>query len=378
MANNRNYDFEYSMLDVMDALHIPNNIASGRTSGNYKCFFCDDRKKHLNINIASNTYRCNRCSAYGGMLDLYVSHKGGTKQEAHADMMAYIGKQPEQVKNANRSMHKQAVVQYEIEVMQRPRHERHYAYKTLLNSLSLRSAHRKDLLRRGMTDHEINKLGYKSVPLEGHQRLAAMLEKEGVNLANIPGFFKNKTGKWSVYAPYPGYFIPVRGLDGYIGGMQIRLDRGKYLPFFSTDMSAGTKSLSELHFVGDFSGGYLLITEGILKADMTYYLYRRLCPDVHFSVIGTPGAGSLCDLEEVLIELGDRGFHTVVEAQDRDKYKEINENVYQAKKKLWSAMERACATWEHDYTLLSLPRWSYLDKGFDDTLKLLLEGVKKH
>lgn len=373
MATYRNYDFEYSMLDVMDALGIsPINIRPGRTSGDYQCFFCDDRKKHLNINIASNTFRCNKCSAHGGMLHLYAHFNGGTTSDANTAMMAYVGKQPAQAKQANRTAHVAAREQYEIEKVQRPRPVRHYAFKTLLNSLPLRPAHRKDLYRRGMTDRDIRELGYKSVPLSGHRDLAAKLEKQGFCPENIPGFFKNKSGEWSVYAPYPGYFVPVRGLDGYIGGLQICLDRGKYLPFYSTDMNCGTKSLSELHFIGDFAGGILIITEGILKADMIYHLYRRLCPSVQFSVIGLPGASNPCDLEEVLIELDDRGFHTVLEALDRDKYKEINENVYKAKINMWRTMEYACATWTHPHKLLSLPRESYLDKGFDDTIQILL------
>jgi hypothetical protein len=224
-----------------------------------------------------------------------------------------------------------------------------------------------------MSDDDIKKLGYRSVPVEGHRALAAKLESQGFSPENIPGFFKNKEGQWSVYAPYPGYFIPVRGLDGYIGSLQIRLNRGKYLPFFSTDQAGGTRPLSELHFVGDFAGGMLVITEGILKADMIYYLYRRLCPELRLSVIGMPGAGNRCDLEEVLTELGGRGFHTVLEALDRDKFEDINKNVHEAKRALWKAIENACSGWTHDHKLLSLPRSSYLENGFDDTLRLLLQ-----
>lgn len=368
----RGYDFEYSMLDVMDALGIPKDRIRG-SSGNYSCFFCDDRKKHLNINIASNTFRCNRCQASGGMLELYARVNNVSLQQAHAEMTAYRGKLSYDARRENRNTRREAVRQDKAERQQRIRYERHTAYKFLLDNLTLNRTDKKDLLRRGLTDGEIVKLGYKSAPGSGHEELASRMIKMGVSPDHIPGFFINKSGKWSVYAPFPGYFIPVRGLDGLIGSMQLRLQYGKYLPFYSTKMEGGSKSFSELHFAGDFSGGYLFITEGILKADIIYCLYRRLCPGVQFSVIGTPGAGNLCDMEEVLTDLSGRGFHTVVEVFDCDKYRNINENVAIGKEKLWGAMERAGAAWSHEHKLLSLPGSWFPGKGFDDTILCLLK-----
>ena len=367
----RDYDFDYSMIDVMDALGIPRDQIRG-SSGNYRCSFCDDKKKHLNINIAGNTFRCNRCPAQGGMLELYARLRGVGLQQAHAEMNAYHSGLPLQTKRRNETVRREAVKQDEAERQQRTRYERHFAYRSMLDRLPLNRGHRRDLIRRGMTDSDIVKLGYKSAPTTGHEKLASELIGLGVSPEHIPGFFKNKAGKWSIYAPFPGYLIPVRGLDGYIGSLQLRLDYGKYLPFYSTNMEGGSKSYGELHFAGDFFGGFLFITEGILKADMIYHLYRRLCPGIRFSVIGLPGAGNLHNIEEVLIELADRGFHTVVEVFDRDKYRNINESVAIGKEKLWTAMERASALWKHPHKLLSLPGDQFLDKGCDDTILILL------
>ena len=52
------------------------------------CPFCTNKKGqldnhgHLNINLAKNVFRCNRCNAQGGMLELYSLYYGINHKEA--------------------------------------------------------------------------------------------------------------------------------------------------------------------------------------------------------------------------------------------------------------------------------------------------------
>ena len=65
-------NFNFDILDVLTLLNIPFSANTGRISFDINCPFCaNDTQKHMNINVQKNVFRCNRCGAHGGMLDLY-------------------------------------------------------------------------------------------------------------------------------------------------------------------------------------------------------------------------------------------------------------------------------------------------------------------
>jgi hypothetical protein len=92
-----------------------------------------------------------------------------------------------------------------------PPQERDRLYRSLLAQLPLHPADRSDLHRRGLSDEQIEAWGVRSV--EQWQRLDQELPHElaGVSL----------DGR-SLITPRPGYLCPIRDVNGYIVGFQLR------------------------------------------------------------------------------------------------------------------------------------------------------------
>ncbi len=108
--------------------------------------------------------------------------------------------------------------------------------------------HKADFKRRGATDFEIKELekkGYKSVEPKNARLLAKKLEEKGIRLDGIPGFYRNRDGKWeaSFYEGNKGYLCPVYSLNQKIKGFQIRVDhpvnKRKYIWFTSSGFEGG-------------------------------------------------------------------------------------------------------------------------------------------
>src|SRR5262249_7291491 len=94
-------------------------------------------------------------------------------------------------------------------------------YKALFKLLDLTLEHRKHLNgHRGLTDRDIEKLGYKSLPFRKLD-LCHNLIKAGHSLEGVPGFWKN--GKnWDLTGK-SGLLIPIRNRAGAITGAKIRV-----------------------------------------------------------------------------------------------------------------------------------------------------------
>ena len=76
---------------------------------------------------------------------------------------------------------------------------------------------------RGLSDEEIDRLGYRTTPVVGMQTIARQLQSSGYYLSGVPGFYR-KDGNWSFACESRGILIPVRDSKGRIQGMQIRRD----------------------------------------------------------------------------------------------------------------------------------------------------------
>jgi hypothetical protein len=89
--------------------------------------------------------------------------------------------------------------------------ERNEFFRLLLDQLPLHPADRSDLHRRGLTDEQIEAVGFKSV--EQWQKLSVELP------FSLPGV--SLDGK-SLITPCPGYLCPIRDADNFIVGFQLR------------------------------------------------------------------------------------------------------------------------------------------------------------
>lgn len=172
---------------------------------------------------------------------------------------------------------------------------RHATYSALLSKLSLAADHRENLLNRGLTDADIERLGYKTTPVIGMSTLAKQLQSEGHYLAGVPGFYRDTNGSWCFIHEKRGILIPVRDHSGRIQGLQVRLDnvsRRKFRWISSTDKKDGCSAEGWTHLAGSVRPT-LVLTEGPMKADVINTL-------TGMTVLAVPGINALTQLELTL------------------------------------------------------------------------------
>src|SRR5262249_27324221 len=119
----------------------------------------------------------------------------------------------------------------------------HRAYSALLSPLVLSPAHREALRPRALNDVEIDRRGYRTLPVQGRARLARDLRAQlGDALLSVPGFGvrPGEGGRpYVTVAGAAGLLVPVRDAAGRIVALLVRRDgdgdgRGKYLYLSST------------------------------------------------------------------------------------------------------------------------------------------------
>lgn len=200
--------------------------------------------------------------------------------------------------------------------------QRDPVYRRLLELLDLSGRHRKELMRRGLTEEQIEAYQFRSTPAYGTENLARILVREEYSLAGVPGFFFNDRRNWDItfYRANRGILCPAYSLDGEIAGFQIRLDEPmndrKYLWLSSTNRNRGAGSRSPVTFLGDPSDRTVRVTEGILKATVAHAL-------AGYSFLGTPGVSQYKELRKALTVLKRNGLEEVYEYYDMDKKMDI-------------------------------------------------------
>jgi hypothetical protein len=223
--------------------------------------------------------------------------------------------------------------------------------------LTLATEHRENLLARGMSEAEINRNGYASLPsaVHGTSVANALLH---LGLDGVPGFYRDgQTWHMNVYGS--GYLVPVRDEHSRIQAFQIRRDEGepRYM-WFSTNPEKfidGTSSGAPVHFAKPQllrDANEVTITEGALKADAIAYLTQA-------PVIGVAGVGNFgSDFASRLRESFPR-LHRAVIAYDRDLLE---------KEQVYSALMRLTAQLEDALFRVRIRTWPHPAKGYDDFL----------
>lgn len=297
------------MWDIISLLGIP-YPPSGRSSYYVQCPCCDEspRKKHLNINLKKEVFRCPRCGASGGIFDLYALYTGVPRDEVRNAILERLGMpdtkpRPTQV----------VPVKVKEECPLTDIDARHATYSALLSKLSLAPDHKENLLNRGLTEADIKRLGYKTTPVVGMAQIAKQLQADGLYLAGVPGFYRDDNGSWTFIHEKRGILIPVRDMYGRIQGLQIRRDnvqKRKFRWVSSTDMNDGCKAEGWTHLVGPVRP-MLVLTEGPMKADVINAL-------TGLTVLAVPGVNTLTQLELALTELRSEGLVEIKTAFDMD------------------------------------------------------------
>lgn len=318
----RETDIQISEVIHLLGLPYPPN---GRSAYYIPCPCCDSgRKKHLNINLARNVFRCPRCGFSGGILDLFSFYSGVNREDAYTELKKRLGISDEYKTSSstrkNIRPHSKILVPEIIECPPTDIDTRSATYTALLSKLTLASDHWENLRKRGLSDDIIVEKAYRTTPAVGGKALAKQLIKEGHYLAGVPGFYRDKTDQqWTFIQPQRGILIPVRDYLGRIQGLQIRRDnvnKGKFRWISSAEdkkghpLMDGCRSTCWIHIAGPIRKQVLLI-EGPLKADIVHYLTGQ-------TVIAVPGVNSLNQLKETLEELKKNGLQHVMTAFDMD------------------------------------------------------------
>ena len=344
------------MTDVIPLIGIP-GPKYGRTSYNIPCPCCDTEahKKHLNINLEKDVFRCPRCGFAGGVFDLYVQYTGANRKNVREEILDRLG---------SGSRRSRIYIPPAPDLPQ-PAEEcpitdvdtRHETYTALLNKLSLASDHRDNLLARGLTEEAIQMLGYKTTPVVGTNALAKQLRSEGKYLPGVPGFFHTQNGSWSFVREDRGILIPVRDHQGRIQGLQIRRDnvsRRKFRWVSSVGKTDGTRAEGWTHLAGPVQKT-ILLTEGPMKADVIHFLTGQ-------TVLAVPGVNSLTQLRKALSDVRELGADHIMTAFDMDFLTNPHvQNGYLDLTKLLSEMGFDYGTylWDPQYKGLDDYVWQY-------------------
>lgn len=314
--------FDLEMVDVLPLLNIP-QPGYGKTSYNIPCPMCEEagsRHKHLNINLKKNVFCCPKCGTFsGGVLDLYAYYENIPRDKASKHLKARLnGEAADKSSDMGQKWQRRKRRPPPPIVPQTPLADidtRDRVYRALLDKLTLAPDHRQNLLKRGLSEEEIDRLQYRTAPTSGFYPLAQALIDEGYDLNGVPGFFRTDEGRWTLALYRRGIMLPSRDRMGRIQAIHVRLDkklkRGqKFLTFSSPDKPGGAGAETWCHIVGPVPKSIFLI-EGIMKADIVHHF-------TGMTMLAIPGVTCLQHLESTLKELIDLGIEHVMTCFDMD------------------------------------------------------------
>ena len=202
-----------------------------------------------------------------------------------------------------------------------------HVYRALLAALPLAASHRQALRQRGLTDTEILRRRYRTLPLHRRAALAkALVESLGADLcAQVPGFYMAEQGgrRWWSLAGAAGLLIPVRNLDGHIVALKVRADVPGNGPKYTTVSSTkhggpGPGAPVHVPLYAGARGNTIRLTEGEVKADVVTALSGLL-------TISIPGVAMWRKALPVIQSLGSQRVLLAFDADWR-----VNPHVAQA------------------------------------------------
>lgn len=350
----------FTLNEVAELLNLRQYSKRKTANGYYtKCPFCDSNILHLKFDNkpGGGVYNCINCRQSGNAAELYAAFKHIDKRKAYAEVCQALGIGRNDVRRKIESIPVQRTSQFSKTThTTAPVSDLNAFYSEYLDRLTLNNNHKNDLLRRGLTETQIVKLKYKSVPRYSDTELAMLtqqiINKLGKEPVGIPGFYKKTIQNKDFWIPSipkeNGYYIAVRNADGLICGMQLRMDvksKNKYKAFSSNPSydifsNGGTASTQYIHFscpINLLDNRWLeklnytvYLTEGPLKGQIASCLSNKV-------FIATQGVCGTSHLAEAIEAVKKRGFKRIVTCLDMDK--NDNSMVAQALDKITSYIE---------------------------------------
>lgn len=370
----------YTMNEVAEILGLDTYSVKG-SHEYYDCvnLACDvkaeDRK--FNINFVNDKFNCFGCGSSGNPVTLYRLATGldissALKNLAEGKVMVEPKILAKYNSKANDRISLPLLSSKIATDIVKDR-----VYNALLSLLTLNASHKEKLLQRGLSELQIAKGGYKSLPTIGKETIATKIMDMGINVEGVPGFYKAENGAWSIYAPATGFVVPIILKSGLVPALQIRQDtldsKFKYIWLSTAKKHMGAAQTARIHFEGEFKKGLVFIIEGAFKAKISYALCEQMGLDM--SAISFLALSSVTtqvgfeDAMEEIIKTSD--VTTFIEAFDKDKAS--NPKVEKSQKKLWEKMR--VSSIGKDIKLLSMSPSMFYGKGIDDHLKYILKGA---
>lgn len=151
-----------------------------------------------------------------------------------------------------------------------------------------------------------------------------LIEMDGVrpeDLSRVPGFYSFH-GKPCLRV-ITGMLIPVRSASGLVVGLSVhdRRRQAKYMSLSSNGMPGGIAAVARTHVplesvsIGtNATNGCLMVTEGILKADVAAFL---MGPQMKAPIVGVPGVDCVKDLPHVIRALNAK---VLIDVFDADRF----------------------------------------------------------
>lgn len=360
----RKPDLPCDIEQVIDLLGIE-VIRDTGTQLHCRCPFCADRKAHMNVKIRDNVFRCNRCGKGGGILHLYAEFCEVTLHTAYEELCKIFGpdsnEKPREYKRRRKIIETAELPIASAEV-------RDNTYSNLLSLLTLCPTHQASLKERGLTQDEIDWLGYRTTPTTRLRRIVTELLERGCVLDGVPGFYCQKdTGQWTLDIRGSGIMLPDRNLNGQIEAIQVRLDKvynQKFYNLTSIDQYYGTQSKCCPHYVGVHEGDEVVcLTEGVMKADIAYSF--ALGTSYESGFVGLTGVPSYSQFERALEELNSIGVVRINIMVDSD---------YQVKEEVRKARDRYVEMGVAAGFEVAPITWTQKRKGVDDLYKHLFRN----
>lgn len=334
------------------------------------CPFHDDHHPgSFKVFAKNNRFKCFSCGAFGNSIDLVQQVRQCSREEAIALLSDHF-------------LHDSPTVVHKTERQKETRcaslSVRHVVYDIFSHGMSLlhngekklNDAHHMYLLNRGITEDEIERYGYFSMPdrsvlpaLCNEIRQAGLAEDI---LVDVPGFYRwKKNGKIDMVVT-EGIGIPIHTADGKIAGIQIRRDvlqselDSRYVWFSSSWINENQKAKelldggatpgSPIDVVRMKKESRIIVTEGHFKAVKAAKYFD--CTALSLQGIGS-GSGLLAVVQSL------KKVKTIILAFDGDLV--FNENVFHMEKKLYALLK-------DDYVIKALT-WDVQEgKGIDDVL----------
>ena len=272
------YDMSGFSYDITDVVHLLQLRVRHKNSSSMdvNCPFCGETKGKMNVNLQKNVFRCNRCDASGGMLELYGRLHGVSSAEANRQIREALGKG--EYRTDYQVVHKEEPVEiFNAELADADVIDR--TYQEMLSLLTLNDKHQEDLKKRGLTKEQIEIQRYRSVPLFGIKNMVQKLLESGQTVKGVPGFYEDQDGKWTINftSKNSGILIPIRSMEGKIQGFQIRLDQvmegRKYIWLSSVKFQNGVSSGSPVHVIGSLDAD-LFNRRCIKRYDSPLFIWR--------------------------------------------------------------------------------------------------------